>query len=56
MIITEPKWKSFVVETIGPIFTPTQCKMIIEAGREEPKQNAEVGSIKGPAHDTKTRT
>ena len=56
MIITEPKWKSFVVETIGPIFTPTQCKMIIEAGRKEPKQNAEVGSIKGPAHDTKTRT
>ena len=55
-MITEPKWKSFVVETIGPIFTPTQCKMIIEAGREEPKQNAEVGSIKGPAHDTKTRT
>ena len=56
MIITEPRWKSFIVETTGPLFTPTQCKMIIEAGREEPKQNAEVGSIKGPAHDTKTRT
>ena len=56
MIITEPRWKSFIVETIKPIFTPLQCKMIIEAGREEPKQNAEVGSIKGPAHDTKTRT
>jgi len=56
VIITEPRWKSFIVETIKPIFTPLQCKMIIEAGREEPKQNAEVGSIKGPAHDTKTRT
>ena len=56
MIITEPRWKSFIVETTTPIFTPTQCKMVIEAGREEPKQNAEVGSIKGPAHDTKTRT
>ena len=33
MIITEPKWKSYVVETTGPIFTPEQCKMIIEAGR-----------------------
>jgi len=56
MIITEPRWKSFIVETTTPIFTPTQCKMVIEAGREEPKQKAEVGSIKGPAHDTKTRT
>ena len=59
MIITEPKWKSFVVETIGPIFTPTQCKMIIEAGREEPKVNAKVGSeqgTKGGVLNTNTRT
>ena len=56
MIITEPRWKSLVVETTGPIFTPKQCKMIIEAGRLEPRINAEVGSVKGPAHDTKTRT
>ena len=59
MIITEPRWKSFIVETTQPIFTPKQCKMIIEAGREEPKQNAEVGSdqgIKGGVLNTKTRT
>jgi hypothetical protein len=35
-MITEPRWKSYVVETTGPIFTPEQCKMIIEAGRSEP--------------------
>ena len=43
MIITEPKWKSYVVETTGPIFTPEQCKMIIEAGRLEPKQTGPSG-------------
>lgn len=56
MIITEPKWKSYVVETTGPIFTPEQCKMIIEAGRSEPKQTGQVGGgLKGTV-DTKTRT
>jgi len=58
-MITEPRWKSFLVETTTPIFTPLQCKMIIEAGREEPKQNAYVGNkkgIKGGELDTKTRT
>ena len=59
MIITEPRWRSFVVETTQPIFTPLQCKMVIEAGREEPKQSAEVGSGSGEKKgvlDTKTRT
>ena len=59
MIITEPRWKSFIVETTQPIFTPEQCQMIIEAGRSEPKNDAEVGSskgIKGGVIDTKTRT
>jgi PKHD-type hydroxylase len=58
-MITEPRWKSYIVETTTPIFTPTQCKMIIEAGREEPKQNAGVGNDKGDGGhgvDTKTRT
>ena len=58
-MITEPKWKSFLVETIHPIFTPKQCQMIIDAGRNEPKQDASVGSnkgIKGGVLDTKTRT
>ena len=59
MIITEPRWRSFVVETTQPIFTPLQCKMVIEAGREEPKRSAEVGSGTGKKKgvlDTKTRT
>jgi len=58
-MITEPRWKSYIVETTQPIFTPLQCKMIIEAGREEPKNNASVGNakgIKGGVLDTKTRT
>ena len=56
MIITEPRWKSYMVETTTPIFTPKQCQMVIEAGRAEPRINAQVGSSKGPTHDTKTRT
>jgi len=59
MIITEPRWKSFIVETTQPIFTPKQCQMIINAGRSEPRQNAYVGnekSKKGAVVDTKTRT
>ena len=58
-MITEPKWRSFIVETTNPIFTPRQCQMIIEAGRAEPKQDALVGSkegTKGGRIDTKTRT
>ena len=58
-MITEPKWKSFIVETLQPMFTPKQCQMIINAGRKEPKQNASVGGkdgIKGGVIDTKTRT
>jgi len=58
-MITEPRWKSYIVETTQPIFTPEQCQDIINAGRAEPKQDAQVGSkqgIKGGVIDTKTRT
>ena len=55
-MITEPRWKSFIVETTKPIFTPLQCKMVIEAGREEPKQQGQVGGGSGGKVDTKTRT
>ena len=58
-MITEPRWRSFIVATTQPIFTPEQCQLIINAGRAEPKQNAEVGNgkgIKGGVIDTKTRT
>ena len=58
MIITEPRWKSFCVETTNPLFSPKQCQMIIEAGRAQPRQNASVGAAKqeGGVIDTKTRT
>jgi len=56
MIITEPRWKSLVVETVRPLFTPKQCQMIIDAGRSEPRRDAEVGNDSGPTYDTETRT
>jgi len=59
MILTEPCWKSYIVKTNEPIFSPGQCKMVIEAGREEPKNNAEVGAENGIGKgvlDTNTRT
>ena len=58
-MITEPRWKSYIVETTTPIFTPEQCQDIINAGRSEPKQDAYVGNkngIKDSILDTKTRT
>jgi PKHD-type hydroxylase len=58
-MITEPRWKSYIVETTSPIFTPEQCKMIIQAGRAEPRNDAGVGNeqgTKGGHVDTNTRT
>ena len=59
-MITEPRWKSYIVETTSPIFTPEQCKMIIQAGRAEPRNDAGVGAgdkgITGGHVDTNTRT
>ena len=58
-MIFEPRWKSHIVQTNQPIFTPLQCKMVIEAGREEPRKNAEVGAEKGKKEgvlDTEIRT
>ena len=53
---TEPIWKSLIVETKGPIFTPEQCQQIINKGESLKQQQAEVGSA-GPdgRHDTKKR-
>ena len=58
-MITEPRWKSYIVETTQPIFTPRQCQIIINAGRSEPRKDAQVRNekgIKGGTLDTKTRT
>ena len=46
MIITEPKWKSWIVETTTPLFTPEQCQMIINCGRRQKPQKAQVGMNK----------
>jgi PKHD-type hydroxylase len=42
-MITEPKWKSYIVETTTPVFTPEQCQDIINVGRKQPKRDAQVG-------------
>lgn len=56
MILKEPRWKSYIVETTQPIFTPEQCKLIIEAGRSQPQEQGQVGGGSGGTVDTKTRT
>ena len=57
MIITEPKWKSWIVETKEPLFTPEQCRQVIECGRRQKPQKAQVGMGKKPGGglDTKKR-
>ena len=34
MIPRMPRWQSYVATTTQPIFTPEQCKMIIDAGHQ----------------------
>jgi len=56
MLITEPKWKSWIVETTTPLFTPDQCRQIIECGKRQKPQKAQVGMGKpGGGLDTKKR-
>ena len=55
-MITEPRWKSYIVETTTPVFTPEQCQNIIETGRKQPRQDAAVGAAEGGGKvDTNTR-
>jgi len=55
-IITEPKWKSWIIETTSPLFTPDQCRQIIECGRRQPPRQAKVGMDRpGGGVDTKKR-
>ena len=57
MIIKEPKWKSWIVETTSPLFTPEQCQKIIDCGRRQKPQVAQVGMNKpGGGVDTSKRT
>ena len=55
-IIKEPKWKSWIIQTTTPLFTPDQCRQIIECGRRQPPQKAQVGMNKpGGGTDTSKR-
>ena len=40
---TEPTWRSFIVETTEPIFSPKQCQMVIDKGMSLKKEEAAVG-------------
>tara|TARA_R110000765_G_scaffold98446_1_gene185098 strand:+ start:1269 stop:1850 length:582 start_codon:yes stop_codon:yes gene_type:complete len=40
---TEPIWKSYIVETTEPIFSPKQCQMVIDKGMSLKKEQAKVG-------------
>jgi len=44
MMILEPRWKSYIVSTNEPIFTPEQCDHIIRIGQAQPQQKAKVGT------------
>ena len=50
-----PKWQAYVATTISPMFTPEQCKLIIQAGHKEKPQQAKVGGGKDGKQDTKKR-
>jgi len=56
-MIFEPKWKSLMANTIGPIFSPAQCQDIINMGHQQKKEEAKVGhkDRKEGNYDTKMR-
>ena len=56
-MIFEPKWKSLLANTIGPIFSPQQCQQIIDMGHQQKTQEALIGhqDSKGGKYDTKKR-
>ena len=57
MIPTEPVWRSYVVETTQPVFSPQQCQMVIDKGLSLKKETAAVGmgNLKGSGVDTVIR-
>ena len=56
-MIFEPKWKSLLANTIAPIFSPEQCRDIINMGHQQKSEEAKVGHKDGKQgkHDTKMR-
>ena len=45
---TEPTWRSYIVETTGPVFSPKQCQMVIDKGMSLKKETAHVGMGQKP--------
>ena len=43
MIIYEPTWKSYIVITTDPVFSPDECNTIIELGKKLPREEGNVG-------------
>ena len=55
-MIFEPKWKSLMANTVGPIFTPQQCQDIINIGHQQKTEEAKIGTSKKESkYDTKMR-
>ena len=55
MIPRMPRWQSYVATTTQPIFTPEQCKLIIDAGHQCKPEEAKVGGGEAGKYDTKKR-
>ena len=56
-MIFEPKWKSLLANTVGPLLTPSQCQDIINMGHQQKSEEARVGDKEkaGGKYDTKKR-
>jgi len=56
-MITEPKWKALLANTVEPLFTPEQCQNIIDIGHQQKAEEAKVGHKDGSQgnYDTKKR-
>jgi len=57
MIHTTPIWQSYISQTIGPLFTPQQCQLIIDKGMSLKQEAATVGfgSTEGGVNDPNKR-
>ena len=55
MIPYIPKWQSYIATTTIHMFTPEQCRLIIQAGHQQKPEQAKVGGGKDGKQDTKKR-
>ena len=44
--ISEPQWKSWIIETKNPLFNHKQCQDIIECGYRQPAKKGQIGISK----------